>query len=110
MSNRPMLITTIFENYPSHYLSYGFRMCDDYAQTYCNSMERSVLDLSPLEFLELVVYSWTDDVVTDIVDYMLENSVGIFINDTWFDWDQIKYIWKENDGTRTENESSDKNA
>jgi hypothetical protein len=89
MSNRVHIEPTRFENVRSGVVTYGFRAYDQYAQTYNNTWD-SIPD-DDLECLKLAVAD-ADDTLSSMLDYCREEEVGLFVGDTWFDWDEIKDI------------------
>src|SRR5438045_3423982 len=91
MSNRVCIEPTKFVDVRSGSESYGFRACDNYGQTYCNSFE-SIPD-NDLEFLALVVEN-TDDILQDMLNMLIEDERGLDIGDKWYDYDDIKDVIK----------------
>jgi hypothetical protein len=76
---------------PEEHTHYGYRLFDDYVQTYCNIWEKEDIKLPPLEILNKAV-SELDEVAGMIIDDVIENEKGIYIGDDWFEWAVIKPI------------------
>lgn len=88
MSNHAMLIGTKFVD-SDGIESYGFRISDNYAKSYDNWSE------CPIEGdLELLAYAVEngDEQAQSILNFVAEEEKGIDINDTWYDWEEIKAI------------------
>ena len=90
MSNRVTIQPTIFENHPTGEKTHGFRFYDDYAQFYCNTLESPLPD-NDLDMLRLVMDN-LDDVGSAMIDYIIENEVGINIGGEWYDYEAIADI------------------
>jgi hypothetical protein len=88
MSNKASLLATSFEDCTGK--SYGFRMYDDYAQTYCNSMEGNTLKIPPLELLDLIISEYSDEIIDDIIMSIWETNSGMYINDDWYEYKDLK--------------------
>lgn len=91
MSNRAVLEPTKFISVRSGRESYGYRFYDDYAGTYCNNLDSIPED--DLEFLKLVMESGLDEVGRGIMDFIIEEEHGVYIGDTWYEWDKIKHVF-----------------
>ena len=88
MSNRISLVGTEFKNVTSNSTTYGYCMYDSYDATYNNCLEK-VQVKNDLRLLELVV-ELGDNSCEAMISHMIENETGIEINDTWYDYDEIK--------------------
>ena len=89
MSNSVAITPTIFTNARTQAVTYGYRAYDDYSQTYCNTLE-SIPD-DDLDFLRMVVES-ADEVVSDMLDYVVDYEKTIDIDGTFYTYDEIKMI------------------
>ena len=81
---------TKFVNMPQGSETFGYRIYDDYGQSYDNTHECLIED--DLELLGNVMDSG-DETATAILDFLLENAKGITINDNWYEWDEIRHLW-----------------
>lgn len=86
MSNRVTLQTTVFQNYKEDTKSFGYRMYDDYGQTYCNTLEEKDLNKTPLKFLAFI-----KDKLDEAGDAMMEHALehGMYINGSWYENEEI---------------------
>lgn len=91
MSNSVELVPCTFEDDRTGEKTYGFRMYDNYAKTYCNIMENP-LPNSDLKALEEVLANWTDDIVISLIDHVRENENGIFIGGQHYSHKKIEKI------------------
>jgi hypothetical protein len=89
MGNRITVVATEFKTKAGD--TYGYRMYDDYGQTYCNLFDESIMSMPDLEILGQVVDN-LDDVSKAMVDHCNEMQQGIMVNDNWYDYDEIKDI------------------
>jgi len=91
MSNRVSIIATKFENIHSEPpdVTYGFRMFDDEGQMYHNTDEKLPKD-------DLKLLKWAlpkmDDMAQDMMDFVIRNKSGMYINGRWYDWTKIRPI------------------
>ena len=90
MSNRVSIEATKFVNKDGSE-TYGFRMYDDYAQMYYNCSESNVMELEDFDLLGHVLER-SDDVTGEMFTFCMEENKGIYINDTWYDYDELKDI------------------
>lgn len=91
--NRVTLQLTIFENHPQGDRTYGCRIYDDYGQSYCNTWDSFPCD--DLKALVMVIRSDTDETTHAILSSIREDETGIYIGDNWYEWDQIKHLFKD---------------
>jgi hypothetical protein len=91
MSNRIHLNAVKFE-YLKGDVTYGYTISDDEDMSFDNNAEVMIED-----DLELLRYAKkTADASTEaMLDFMQENEKGILINDSWYDWDEIKQVWED---------------
>lgn len=89
MGNQITIEPTEFINVRSGEKTFGFRLYDDYGQTYDNTWD-SILD-DDMEILKKVMKS-DDAFVSDAISFIRENEKGIDIGGEWYDWEQIKHI------------------
>jgi hypothetical protein len=82
MSNKATIQRTIFFNVPKGEKTYGYRIYDDYGQSYSNTMTEEDMELSPEDFLRKVV-PHLDDTGSSIFHVSFDTG-GIYIDDEWF--------------------------
>ena len=100
MSNRACIQRCEFVDFPARDVSYGFRAYDDYGQTYLNTATAEILTLDHLDFLALVVKSVDDECVAAMLDSVKENERGLYIDDIWWGWEDVRPILS--DGSQIE--------
>lgn len=90
MSNRVHLNAVKME-YLTGDVSYGYTISDDEGLSFDNNAEAMIED-----DLDLLRYAkkTADASAEAILDFVQENEKGVLINDSWYDWDQIKQIWE----------------
>ncbi|KKN99039.1 hypothetical protein LCGC14_0142840 [marine sediment metagenome] len=88
--NRITLQPTIFINHPYGNETFGYRIYDDHGQTYSNVWD-SMPD-SDMEALSRVMDDG-DETAQNILGFMHEQGLGIYIGDEWYPWDQIKHLF-----------------
>ena len=86
--NRPTLLSTTFVDM-SVETSYGYRLFDDYGQTYCNIGSYLIED--DLELLQFAMEN-SDDYSRTLFKFLIEDQKGLNINNSWYDFDEIKHI------------------
>jgi hypothetical protein len=91
--NKPTVQRTVFTNHHNNSKSYGFRVYDDYGQTYCNILEESGLKKSDEEFLVLVS-EMADDVADAMLDFAMDH--GITIDDVFYDAEWVRSVLNKN--------------
>jgi len=88
MSNRVTLQSTTFQNHPSKEETHGYRMYDDYGQSYNNLLDKKQMeDMSDADLLHEAANSG-DDVMDAMIEHAIEN--GMFINDEWYDGEEVQ--------------------
>ncbi len=90
MSNRILLLSTKFEDVTG--ISYGYRISDDFGSDYNNESEEPIED--DLELLTYVKNVYAKDSV-EILDFMREHEKGITINNTYYDYDQVRSLLED---------------
>ena len=70
-------------------------MFDNYGQVYDNTWE-SIPD-DDLEVSTKVMES-EDRHIVNMLDFLHETGIGLFVGDTWYEWDQIKHLWESQEG------------
>lgn len=60
--------------------SYGYRIYDDYDQTYCNTMAGADMQLEPSEFLAIAIHTF-DERATSMFDFACHDKGAIYIDD-----------------------------
>lgn len=89
------LVGTVFSDRNSDD-TYGFRMYDEYAKTYDNTFQTPIDD--DLELFKEVMKS-EDEVVQDMVSHIADYKEGIWINGTWYFWEDISKLFCPDCGT-----------
>ena len=94
MSNRICFEPCEFTNTRSGESSKGFRAFDDY-HIPTNYNRESIPD-DDLEFLALIVKQKGEGNfdLDELLDWIEEQEQGIYIGDTWHEWEEIKHLWK----------------
>ena len=95
MGNRITLEPTVFENHRTGKKTYGYRLYDDYGQMYDNTFEEGDLVDSDIDFLEIVLESGLSDDASQLFDFIAEYEGGMSIGKTYYDWDEIKHLFKD---------------
>mgnify|MGYP003971381911 CR=1 FL=1 len=108
MSNRLTIQPTFFQNQDSDFNSvgdshYGFRIHDDYNMAYSTIAEThdgmmSILDEFKgerhIQWIKLVM-RYNSEVSDSMIDYVRETERGMYIDQEWFDWDEIKEAFED---------------
>ena len=91
MSNPVTLISTTF-NSPCvrGSITHGFRLYDNEAKCYDNNSESLITD--DMELLKYALECGDLD-AEDIFEFMKETEKGITINDTYYEWDEIRSLF-----------------
>lgn len=89
MSNRVTIQRTTFTPYNGGEASFGYRAYDDHGQTYDNTLSEEQMKLSDEEFFRYVV-DYGDTLAQDMISFLLEYDNGLYIDDTWYDYDWVK--------------------
>jgi hypothetical protein len=95
MSNRVTITSTKFVNVKEdNSETLGFRMYDDEGQMYDNTW-----DAIPDEDLDVLakVIKESSGPVSDMLDFIQLNQKGIYIDGSWYDWDDIKHLFEEDE-------------
>jgi hypothetical protein len=93
MSNRLCIVSTEFRNARTEGTTYGVRIYDNYDNVYDNLWEGILYD--DLEILATVLKDTKgNERVEAMFDFIQENENGIDIDGEWYDWDQIKHLFK----------------
>lgn len=75
--------------------TFGVRVYDDYGKTYNNTWE--FIPIDNLQILEKTVENADEDMMC-FLSGIISNQKGVYIDETWYDWGEIKHIlMKEND-------------
>jgi hypothetical protein len=82
----PTLVTCEFHNTTGE-VTKGYRLYDEYGQTYCNTWQTIPED--DLEILELAIKD-ADDNAKTFFNFMKETESGITINGEWYDFEQVE--------------------
>lgn len=99
MSNRLTIEPTKFVNIRTGSETFGFRMYDDFAGVYANDWD--VLPEDNMQFLQEVIQRVPqyDEETQNMLGYVEEHEKGIYLADVWYDWDQIKHLFEEDEET-----------
>ena len=88
MSNPVTLISTTFNSHRVRgSITHGFRLYDNETKCYDNNSESLITD--DMELLEYALGCGDLD-AKSIFEFMKETEKGITINDTYYEWDEIK--------------------
>lgn len=90
MSNQVILNSMEFKDIGGH-VSYGYTISDNEDQDFDSCAEHMIED--DIELLKYAVAN-NGESAQGILDFVVENEKGILINDTWYDWDEIKEAMK----------------
>jgi|TARA_Y100000310_G_scaffold262645_1_gene272379 hypothetical protein len=90
MSNVITIEPTKFESVRDGTITYGYRIYDDHEAVYCNLWE-SIPD-DDMEVLTQVDVG-ADVATRGMLDFVAEEELGIFIGETYYEWDQIKHLF-----------------
>lgn len=93
MSNRVTITSTKFVNTKEGHDTLGFRMYDDEGQAYDNTWD--AIPDNDLDVLAKIKDESYNKEVVAMLDFIQENENGISIDGTWYDWDEIKHLFKE---------------
>lgn len=105
MGNRISILRTKFVNLCDQDSSIGYRMFDDYDQTYCNIFGPG-LDLPEgLDLLKWILKNG-DEKSQAMLDFVRESEAGIYIDSDWYAWDEIKSAFSFDDFEEVEDEMS----
>ncbi len=91
MSNRVTIEPTKFVNVRTGSTTFGYRAYDDYGGTYSNILPS--LPDDDLDFLKLVAETGLDEALSDMIDYCANRQSGLYVGNTWHNWDDIKSIF-----------------
>ena len=91
MSNRVHLNAVKME-YLTGDVSYGYTISDDEDLSYDNNAEAMIED----DF-DLLRYAkaTADDSAKAMLEFIQENEKGLYINDSWYEWDAVQPILEE---------------
>lgn len=92
MSNQVTIEPTRFVDERTGRETLGFRVYDDYEQTYCNNM--SSIPGDDLEFFRMALEN-IDNALDLMLDYMCMNEKGITIGNEFYDFEEVKSIIDE---------------
>lgn len=103
MSNRLNIDGIEFHNPKTDITEFGVKVYDDYAHSYIDSWED--IPENDLEILERLWTKESNQIIEDAIDFIIEMSKGCYINDQWYEWDEIKHIFEK----KRHNEKEEKN-
>lgn len=83
---------TTFIDHPTGDKTYGYRIYDDYGQTYDNTWATMLDD--DLDMLRQVM-DCGDQIAQNMIEFMIEQGNGLYIGGTWYSWDEIKHLFPE---------------
>lgn len=92
MSNIATIQPTIFQNHGTENKTYGVRVYDNYGQAYDNTWD-SIPD-DDMEILRLIKDN-DNEIISAIIDFVVEEEEGIMIGEEYYEWDIIKDILKD---------------
>ena len=82
MSNRITIQRTVFKNFNTENETYGYRIYDDYGQSYSNIMDLDELKLNDNDFIH-AAHDMFDDISNAMFEFALEQG-HITIDDTYY--------------------------
>ena len=92
--NNAYIIPTEFKNARDGDTYYGVRVFDDYGASYFNGWDEIPSD--NLKVIELVLMDAPyNDVVCSIVNTVEDNKTGVYVDTTWYAWEDIKHLWEQ---------------
>lgn len=89
MSNRAFVESVTIKNNKTKEESYAIKIYDDYG-TAIVPVENAIDD--DFDILKTAISS-EDEVAKGILDHIKEIEKGLYIFETWYDWDEIKYLF-----------------
>ena len=89
MSNRVTLQAVTF-NYLNGSVSYGYILSDNYVTSIDSNAESLIKD--DLDLLRYV-FKTADTPAEELLYFIKETETGLCINDSWYDWENIKKLW-----------------
>jgi hypothetical protein len=89
MSNQISIQRTVFTNYKSNAVAYGYRAHDEYGQCYSNALTKEQLDLPDEKFIK-VVESYADEGLGDMFSFAQEYEKGIQIDNEFYNYEWLK--------------------
>ena len=90
MSNHICIIPTNFVNARSGNVSYGVRVYNDHECVYDNSWMG--IPVNDLDILRETIIS-ANNAISNLLDYLKKQKQGCEIDETWYDWDEIKSVF-----------------
>ena len=94
MSNRASITSTHFVNPVTKDVCYGVRVCDDYGHGFIDWWSQEELPEDPIELLKKV-WKYQDETIRGVLEWLQENHIGLYINDKWFEWEEIAAVFEE---------------
>jgi len=97
MSNQPTIQPTKFENTRTGQILYGVRVYDNYCHTYHTELDWESTPDDDMEILKYCIDVACEDneVARGFFDSVEEMESGVFVGNTWYDWDEIKHLFEE---------------
>jgi hypothetical protein len=83
---------TEFRNLAGGEVTYGFRIYNDFDQSYSNTLGGIPQD--DMELLRLAKEKHGIDTVQEIFDALEQQEEGIYVDETYYEWEQIKHLFK----------------
>jgi len=94
MSNRVYANVNKVENVKTGKIYYEIDIYDAYEYGSID-IEKEQIPATDLDLLQHLIDYGSDESekITGILDFLLEHGKGITINDTLYDWGEIKHLW-----------------
>ena len=94
MSNKVVIMPTVFIDAKTGGETYGYRAYDDYAQTYFNIWE-DIPD-NDMDILKRAIEEH-DETLGSMFEYVQEYQTGITIGDDYYEWEEIALLFNEDE-------------
>jgi hypothetical protein len=92
MGNRASIVPTIFKDARSGVETFGVRVYDDEGLAYDNSWDSIPND--DMAVLQKTMQS-SDEFISGLLSFWQENERGLYIEQTWYEWDEIKGYFEQ---------------
>lgn len=87
MSNQVNIDPCIFTNPWIKSKTYGYKWYDNYSSGYCTNFDS--IPKTPIKFLEKVLTNECDENFDTLINFIVDNEMGINIGGNWLDYNEI---------------------
>ena len=97
MSNLARVNVNKVENVKTNKIYYEIDISDSYNYGSIDIEEEEIpeTDIDALQYL--IDYGPDEsENITDLIDSLIEYEKGLFINDIWYDWNEVKHLFQTN--------------